>query len=116
MQDSNDWSPDILNDIRELNLSYLMVAQHLLRVDLPTGMFRLGIDSETADILLTLSPAQTMKIAGVGRLLCDFRLNDANLLRSLRLVDEAAPATSTAHSSHHITILLAGQAIKAPTA
>ncbi len=36
-------SCDALESIREINLSYLMLAQRLLREDRPAGMFRLGL-------------------------------------------------------------------------
>lgn len=73
----------LLNDIREVNLSYLMLAQRLLRENLAAGMFRLGFDADVADIVLTLSPAQVVKLAGASSVLCAFRLNDAQLLSSL---------------------------------
>jgi flagellar transcriptional activator FlhD len=72
-----------LNDIREVNLSYLMLAQRLLRENLPAGMFRLGFNEDVADIVLNLSPAQIVKLAGSNSVLCAFRLNDAQLLASL---------------------------------
>lgn len=73
----------LLNDIREVNLSYLMLAQRLLRENLPAGMFRLGFNADVADIILNLSPAQIVKLAGSNSVLCAFRLNDAQLLASL---------------------------------
>ncbi|MFT0531517.1 flagellar transcriptional regulator FlhD [Castellaniella hirudinis] len=78
-------TPDaaLLNDIREVNLSYLMLAQRLLRENLSAGMFRLGFDADVAEIILNLSPAQIVKLAGSSSVLCAFRLNDAQLLSSL---------------------------------
>lgn len=73
----------LLNDIREVNLSYLMLAQRLLRENLAAGMFRLGFGTDVADIVLNLSPAQIVKLAGSNSVLCAFRLNDAQLLASL---------------------------------
>ncbi len=73
----------LLNDIREVNLSYLMLAQRLLRENLAAGMFRLGFNADVADIVLNLSPAQIVKLAGSNSVLCAFRLNDAQLLASL---------------------------------
>ena len=54
----------ILSEIREANLSYLMLAQSLIRADREQALFRLGVSEDTADILATLSPAQIMKVAG----------------------------------------------------
>jgi len=73
----------LLDDIREVNLSYLMLAQRLLRENLSAGMFRLGFSEDVAEIILNLSPAQIVKLAGSNSVLCAFRLNDAQLLASL---------------------------------
>ncbi|MDR4126935.1 flagellar transcriptional regulator FlhD [Alcaligenaceae bacterium LG-2] len=42
----------VLGDIQEVNLSYLMLAQRLLRENYAAGMYRLGFDSDVADIVL----------------------------------------------------------------
>ena len=39
----------ILAEIREANLSYLMLAQSLIRADREQALYRLGISEETAD-------------------------------------------------------------------
>ncbi|RTZ47523.1 flagellar transcriptional regulator FlhD [Candidimonas sp. SYP-B2681] len=91
-----------LNDIKEVNLSYLMLAQRLLRENYAAGMFRLGFDSDVADIVLRLSPAQLVKLAGSSSLICGFRLNDYDLLSSLTQ-DVLGGVLQQAHS----TILLA---------
>jgi flagellar transcriptional activator FlhD len=72
-----------MQDIQEVNLSYLMLAQRLLRDNLASGMFRLGIGKDAADILLQLSPAQLVRLASSSSLVCGFRLDDATLLTSL---------------------------------
>ena len=38
----------ILNEIREANLSYLMLAQSLIRTDREQALYRLGISEESA--------------------------------------------------------------------
>ena len=73
----------LLNDIHEVNLSYLMLAQRLLRENLAAGMFRLGFDTDVAEIVLNLSPAQIVRLASSNSVLCAFRLNDGQLLSSL---------------------------------
>ncbi|ANN80852.1 flagellar transcriptional regulator FlhD [Bordetella flabilis] len=114
MQSPGELSIDTLSAIREVNLSYLLVAKHLLRDNRASAMFRLGLDEETAQILLALTPAQTVQIASAGSLLCGFRLNEANL-RALGL-DESRPAARVAgHYLHHVTILLAKQALAGET-
>ncbi len=39
----------MLDDIREANLTYLILAQRLIREDRAEAMFRLGIGEEVAD-------------------------------------------------------------------
>ncbi|MDS1141098.1 flagellar transcriptional regulator FlhD [Pusillimonas sp. SM2304] len=90
-----------LSDIQEVNLSYLMLAQRLLRENYAAGMFRLGFDSDVADIVMRLSPAQLVKLAGSSQLICKFRLNDYDLLSSLTQ-DVLGGVLQQAHS----TILL----------
>lgn len=91
-----------LRDIQEVNLSYLMLAQRLLRDNLSAGMFRLGFNTDVADIVLRLSPAQLVKLASSSSLICGFRLNDYDLLSSLTQ-DVLGGVLQQAHS----TILLA---------
>ena len=66
----------ILSEIREANLSYMMLAQSLIRSDREQALFRLGISEETATLLEMLSPAQMMKIASGNTLLCRMRCDD----------------------------------------
>lgn len=113
MPHSSNPSPDTLDAIRDLNLSYLMTAQSLLRENFGMGMFRLGLDKDCARVLLTLSPAQVLQIASAGGLLCTFRLNDAVQLRALHLDEQEPTAAGPVQSLHHlrhVAILLARQA------
>ena len=66
----------ILTEIREANLSYLMLAQSLIRADREQALFRLGISEDTATMLATLTPAQIMKVASGNNLLCRMRVED----------------------------------------
>ena len=93
---------NVLGDIQEVNLSYLMLAQRLLRDNYASGMYRLGFDSDVADIVLGLSPAQLVKLASTNTLICGFRLNDYQLLSTLGQ-DVLGGVLQQAHS----TILLA---------
>lgn len=95
----------VLHDIREVNLSYLMLAQRLLRENYSAGMFRLGLGADVADIVLSLSPAQLVKLASSSSLICGFRLDDYCLLSSLTQ-DVLGGVLQQAHS----TILLSQQA------
>lgn len=66
----------ILLEIREANLSYLMLAQNLIRTDREQALFRLGISDETASLVAQLSPAQILRIASTNTLLCRMRIDD----------------------------------------
>ena len=76
-------STDTYNDIKEVNLAYLMLAQNMVRSDRETAIFRLGVSEEIADILDRLTPGQVLKMAGSDMLLCNFRFDDTLLLNLL---------------------------------
>ena len=60
-------SDQILAEIREANLSYLMLAQSLIRTDREQALFRLGVSEESAALIGLLTPSQMMKIASGDR-------------------------------------------------
>jgi flagellar transcriptional activator FlhD len=97
-------STETLQSIQELNLSYLALAQRLLRDDRPTGMFRLGLSAEVADLISGLTLAQTVKLAACNQLLCFFRISDHQMLSVL-----ATPAKHVDIAHTHAAVLLAGQ-------
>ncbi|MDP5240284.1 flagellar transcriptional regulator FlhD [Uliginosibacterium sp. 31-16] len=74
---------DIGNEIRELNLSYLMLAQQMIMADHAGAMFKLGIGEDVAEIIENLSPAQILRMASSDMLLCRFRFDDTLLLNLL---------------------------------
>ncbi|MBC7482956.1 MAG: flagellar transcriptional regulator FlhD, partial [Rhizobacter sp.] len=53
----------ILTEIREANLSYLILAQSLTRTDGEQALFCLGVSEESAALIGLPTPAQRMKIA-----------------------------------------------------
>ena len=97
----------ILNEIREANLSYLMLAQSLIRSDREQALFRLGISEDSAELIALLSPAQMMKIASGNTLLCRFRMDD-DLVWSLITSHGKTSANETV-SRLHASILMAGR-------
>lgn len=99
-----DRSSETRESIREINLSYIMLAQRMLREDKPIGMFRLGLSSELADLLAGLSLAQIVELASSDQLLCFFRFNDHTMLSALTQTSKHAEVSPT-----HAAILLAGQ-------
>jgi flagellar transcriptional activator FlhD len=66
----------MLEEIREANMSYLILAQHLIREDKAEALYRLGISEQVADIIERLSTAQILKIATSNMLMCRFRFED----------------------------------------
>ena len=63
-------------DIRDFNLSYLMLAQSMIRADKAQALFRLGISAEVADIINGLTAGQLLKVASTNQLMCRFRFDD----------------------------------------
>jgi flagellar transcriptional activator FlhD len=97
----------ILSEIREANLSYLMLAQSLIRADREQALFRLGVSEQTADMIATLSPAQIMKIASGNTLLCRFRMDD-DVIWGL-LTNHGKSAANDGVARLHASILMAGR-------
>ncbi|KAB0577389.1 flagellar transcriptional regulator FlhD [Ideonella dechloratans] len=97
----------ILAEIREANLSYLMLAQSLIRADREQALFRLGVSEETANLINALTPAQMMKIATSNTLLCRFRMDD-DLVWGL-LTNHGKSSANDSVSRLHASILMAGR-------
>jgi flagellar transcriptional activator FlhD len=96
----------ILAEIREVNLSYLMLAQSLIRSDREQALFRLGISEEAAERLSSLSPAQVLKIASGNTLLCRMRIDD-DLVWSL--LTSHSKSSNDSVTRLHASILMAGR-------
>lgn len=98
----------MLGEIREINLGYMLLAQQMLREDRAAAMFRLGIDKDVADIMESLTASQLLKMASSNMLLCRFRFDD-------RLMAEMLTSHSRDHSvsQFHAAILLAGKPAEA---
>ena len=98
----------VLAEIREANLTYLMLAQRLIRQDRVEAIYRLGMSEETADIVGALSSAQVLKIASGNMLLCHMRVTDETVWQlltnhNLKKVDNETT------SRLHAQILMAGR-------
>jgi flagellar transcriptional activator FlhD len=93
-------------EIRRMNLSYLMLAQRLIRSDRTQAMFRLGLSEEATHLLGMLSTAQMMRLAGSDELICHMRIDD-NLVWSL--LTQHDTHTSGHVASLHANILMAGR-------
>ena len=97
----------ILTEIREANLSYLMLAQSLIRSDREQALYRLGVSEDTATMIAALTPAQMMKIAAGNTLLCRFRMDD-DLVWNL-ITSHGKTAANEVVSRLHASILMAGR-------
>jgi len=94
---------DMLSEINEVNLSYLLLAQRLLREDRPTGMFRMGISEHVAEVLSSLTLAQAVRLAASNQVLCRFRFDDHAILSAL--ADKGKSAQT------HAAIMMANQPV-----
>ncbi|SAK97790.1 transcriptional activator FlhD [Caballeronia calidae] len=100
-------NPSALAEIREVNLSYLLLAQRLLQEDRVSAMYRLGLSEQVAQVLSSLTLAQVVKVASSSHLLCRFRFDDHAILSSLADKDKSA---ALAHA--HAAILLADSPVE----
>jgi flagellar transcriptional activator FlhD len=88
----------LFEEIRETNLSYLMLAQNLIREDREQALYRLGISGETADLIASLTPGQLLKIAASNLLMCRFRFDD-RIIWNLLTGHSRDRAAGAAHAS-----------------
>lgn len=98
---------DMMAEIRDANLSYLMLAQQMIRADRATAIFRLGISQSVADLLAGLSNPQLLKLASSNMMLARFRFEDSAILGMLTNYNKER---SLAQS--HAAILMAGQPVE----
>ena len=98
----------MIAEIRETNLTYLMLAQNLIRKDKAEAQFRLGISEESAELMAALSPAQLSRIASSSMLLCRFRMDD-EVVWSLLTNQATRKVDNDATTRLHASILMAGR-------
>jgi flagellar transcriptional activator FlhD len=99
--------PTLQDEIREINLAYLMLAQRMLREDRESAMFRLGVGSDVAALILGLSSAQLVKLAASQMLLPRLRFDDQLMLGLL-----AGQGRDPASSGLHAAILATGRPVE----
>ena len=88
----------LMDEIQDLNLSYLLLVQRLLRKDRDTAIFRLKLSSEMADLLTELSGKQLMQLARTNQLICRPLLPEAaHLAKALNNVRE--PGLASLHAA-----------------
>src|SRR5690606_5414912 len=104
MQTEQRW----MAEIRETNLSYLILAQRLIRDDRAQALYRLGVSEEVADLLDALTPSQLLKIAAGNQLMCRFRFDDETIWSLL--TDHGTTGRDEGSARRlHASILMAGK-------
>ena len=98
----------LLAEIRDANLTYLMLAQNIIRTDRAEALFRLGLSEDAADLLANLSSAQVLKIASCNMLLCRFRVDD-DMVWNLLTHHGVNAGANDAAPKLHASILMAGK-------
>lgn len=98
----------LITEIRDANMTYLMLAQNLIRKDKAAALFRLGVSEESADLIASLSAAQMLKIASGTMLLCRFRMDD-DMVWNLLTNHTASKVDNDATTKLHASILMAGR-------
>lgn len=93
--------------IRDINLTYLMLAQQMIREDRAAAIFRLRISQDMVDVIGKLTPTQVVKIASSNMLLCRFRF-DENIL--LSMVTDYSKERLMVQA--HTTIMISGQPVE----
>jgi flagellar transcriptional activator FlhD len=94
---------DMTKEIADLNLTYMLLAQKMLREDKAAAMLRLGISTEMADLLAGMSLAETIRLAASNFVLCAFRLDELPIVKNVMQGDRQASLQQA-----HVSILLAG--------
>src|SRR4030066_306897 len=98
----------ILDEIRDINLGYMLLAKQMLREDKVSAIYRLGINQDIAEILDKLSSAQLIKMAASNMLLCRFRFDDRLIAEMLSNNNRDQAVTKS-----HAAILMAGKPAEA---
>lgn len=98
---------EMLNEIRDANLNYLMLAKQMIRADRASAIFRLGLSAELADLLDGLSSAQVVRLASGNMMLARFRFDDQAILGMLTRHSRDASLAQT-----HAAILMAAQPVE----
>lgn len=94
------------DEIRDINLNYLVLAQQMIREDLPEAVARLGLSHEVAKLIEGLSTLQLISLAGQSSMLTRFRFDDASILGLI-----ANTERDSRMAQMHSAILLASQPV-----
>ncbi|SRR5699024_10337245 len=95
----------LLNEIQDINLSYLLLAQRLLKEDYATARFRLKLDDEMASAIVSLSTRELGQLARTNQFLYRLCFEDATQLTKI-LDKKRDPSLLPIHAS----LLMSGAA------
>lgn len=98
------FSPEVENEITDLNIAYLLLAQRLLREDRAAGMLQLGIDREQARFISRLGVPEILTMSSARSLVCGFRTGE--LVRTVLRTGHEEPL----QRAHLFIVLAAGHA------
>ena len=101
-------SVQLHEEIKEANLSYMLLAKQMIQEDKAASLFRLGISEEMAELIAGLSTAQLLKMASSNMLLCRFRFDEKLLLNMVTDYSK-----DRMMSQAHAAILMAGSPVEA---
>ena len=93
--------------IRDINLTYLMLAQQMISEDKSAAIFRLGLGQDLVDVLAKLTPPQIIKMAASNMLLCRFRFDEKLLLNMVTDYSK-----DRLMSQSHAAILMSAQPVE----
>ena len=99
-------SQHLLDEIREANLSYLLLAQQLIREDPAEAIGRLGVTEDIAEIINGLTTAQIIKMASSETLMSKLRFDDVMVWKLLTNKQKDKSITGL-----HAAILMASNAV-----
>jgi len=74
---------DIVKQIYGINLSYLLLAQRMLKEDKYSAFYRLGMEEELAEKIMGLSLHELVKLAETNQLICKFRFEKIEVVEKL---------------------------------
>src|SRR5512133_24621 len=90
-------TPQLINEIRDINLSYLQLAQAMIRRDKAGALQRLGMSAAVAELLAQAAPQQLRRVASRNLMLCKPRLDEEvvwDLLTDHHVPDDSCRASA----------------------
>jgi flagellar transcriptional activator FlhD len=100
-------SHEILAEIRDANLSYLMLAREMIRADRDSAIFRLGLPGKLVDVLDKLSSAQVIRLASGNMMLARLRFDDEAIIELLTREGREVTLSNT-----HAALLMAAKPLE----